>query len=117
MPLNVRTHVEDGFAVFQLAGSLTLSPSLNNLRNTARELLTGTKLKGVILNVGDVTAADSAGLGELTVVYTIASRHGSPIRLVAVPVHLQKMLGMTRLDGLLPSARDIAAAKAEIKTG
>lgn len=114
MPLTVSSHLEDNVAVLQLEGSLTLGPSLNALRDCTRDLLNGSKLSGMILNVGGVTIVDSAGLGELTVVYTFTSKRGCPLRLIHVTPNLRKMLEMTRLDGLLPTAPDLATAKKEL---
>lgn len=116
MPLDVTSRVEDDFGILELAGSLTLGPSLNSLRDSARQLLnSNSKLSGVILRVADVTNTDSSGLGELTVVYTLASKRGCPIRLVEVSSNLHKMLELTRLDGLLPSANNVSSAKTEMK--
>jgi anti-anti-sigma factor len=114
MPLSVKSRSEDGFAILELTGSLTLGPSLNALRDAARHLLDAAKPTGIILVVGGVTITDSAGLGELTVVYTFASKRGCPVVLVKVPPSLRKMLDMTRLDGLLPSAEDVASAKKKL---
>ena len=116
MPLTVQTQIEDEFAIVELSGNLTLGPALGQLREQMRQLLTtGKKLSGVILRVGGIMQTDSSGLGELTAVYTMASRRGCPIRLVEATASLRKMLAVTRLDGLLPSADDIAEAKAEMK--
>ncbi len=115
MPLSVTSRFEDNFAIIEIAGPLTLGPALSSLRESAREVLSKNKLAGIILSVAQLTQTDSAGLGELTVVYTIATKRGCPIRLVEVSPHLRKMLEMTRLDGLLPTASDVAAAKAEMK--
>ena len=114
MSLSVTSRIDDNFAILLLAGNLTLGPSLNILRDTARDVLKTTNLSGLILNVGGVTKTDSAGLGELTVVYTLATRRKCPLRLVEVSPTLQKMLELTRLDGLLPSAPNLAAAKKEL---
>lgn len=115
MPLTVTSRVEDNLAILDLTGPLTLGPSLNTLRDTARQLLSKTGVAGIILRVADVTTTDSAGLGELTVIYTFATRRGCPIRLVEVSPNLRKMLELTRLDGLLPSTGDLATAKKELK--
>ena len=114
-PLTVTSRLEDGFAVLEVSGSLTLGPSLSILRETARRTLDTTKLAGMILEVGGVTATDSAGLGELTVVYTFASRRGCRLMLIDVTPSLQKMLELTHLDALLPSASDLASAKQQLK--
>jgi anti-anti-sigma factor len=115
MPLRVSSRVEDKIGILELDGALTLGPSLSTLRETAREMLETHKLAGMLLQVGRVTNADSAGLGELTVVYTLAMQHRCPTMLVGVSPTLQKMLEVTRLDALLPSAPDVAAAKKQLK--
>ncbi len=115
MPLTITSRMEDNLAIIELAGSLTLGPSLKALRENARELLKTANVSGMILRVAGVTSTDSAGLGELTVVYTFASRKGCPIRLVEVSPRLRQMLELTRLDGLLPSATDLVTAKRELK--
>jgi anti-anti-sigma factor len=115
LSLTVISRVEDNFAILELIGSLTLGPTLSTLRETARQVLSSQKILGIILQVSGVTVTDSSGLGELTVVYTLAANRKCPIRLVMVSPNLKKMLEMTRLDELLPAAVDIAAAKSELK--
>ncbi len=115
MLLTVTKRVEDDIGSLELSGALTLGPSLVGLRNNARQLIEGHKLHGLIVQVGAVTQIDSSGLGELTVVYSFATKRGCPLRLVNVKPELRKMLELTRLDGLLPSAGDISAAKNEMR--
>jgi len=97
-----------------LAGSLTLGPSLNALREAAKQLLGGGKLSGLILQVAEVTSVDSAGLGELTIVYNFANRQRLGIRLVGSTQSLLKMLDMTRLEELLPPSPDMQSAKRQL---
>lgn len=115
MPLKIDSRVEEGLAVLELSGSLTLGPHLPALRRAAREILDGNKVSGVILQLSGLTGADSSGLGELTVVYSFASRRKCPILLVGVSPTLRNMLAMTHLDGLLPAAADMASAKKQLK--
>jgi anti-anti-sigma factor len=115
LPLTVTNRLEDGFAIFDLSGSLTLSPSLSNLRESARQIFSANKPSGVILRVADVTSTDSAGLGELTVVYTMATNRNCPIRLVDVSASMKRMLEMTRIDELLPTSKSLTDAKAELR--
>ncbi len=113
--LSTSSDVENNIGIIHISGSMTLGPSLHALREAARELLNTPKLTGIILNVKNVGLADSSGLGELTVIYSLATKRGCLIRLVDTSPSLRKMLEMTRLDGLLPSSVDMAAAKAEIR--
>lgn len=113
--LTIEPRVEDGVAVLELSGSLTLGPYLPALRRAAREILDKNRVSGLILKVSGVTATDSSGLGELTVIYSLASRRECPILLVGVSASLHGMLEMTHLDGLLPAAGDMASAKKQLK--
>lgn len=115
MALKIGTRTEDGIAILELEGSLTLGPSLVLLRNAARELL-ATPKNGIVLDVGRISSVDSSGLGELTIVYSSASRYNCPLRLVGVSANLQKMLEMTHLDGVLLSAADLATARMQLKS-
>jgi anti-anti-sigma factor len=117
MQLTISQRLEDDIGVLEISGPLTLGPSLAELRTNARQLIESNNLKGLVLHVGSVTRTDSSGLGELTVVYTLSSKKRCPVRLVGVRPELRKMLELTRLDGLLPVAPDIAAAKAEFRRG
>lgn len=113
--LIIDSRIDEGVAVLELSGSLTLGPHLAILRRTARELLEHNPVSGLILKVSGLTATDSSGLGELTVMYSFASRRKCPILLVGVSPTLRAMLEMTHLDGLLPAAPDMAAAKTQLK--
>jgi anti-anti-sigma factor len=114
-PLTVTQRVEDNIGILELSGALTLGPSLIGLRNSARQLIKANNLAGLIVHTGAVTHTDSSGLGELTVVYSLATMNHCPLRLVSVKPDLKKILEMTRLDGILPKSDDIASAKSELK--
>jgi hypothetical protein len=49
MPISFISKTEDGFGVLELAGTLTLGPSLRDLRENVRKVLTDTKLTGLIV--------------------------------------------------------------------
>jgi anti-anti-sigma factor len=117
LPLNIASRVEEGVAILELSGSLTLGPQLNALRRAARDALEAGTVSGLILQVSGVTATDSSGLGELTVVYSFASKRRCPILLVDASPTLRSMLEMTHLDALLPAATDMRSAKKRLKEG
>lgn len=111
MALTVGSRVENEIAILDLEGTLTLGPALHGVRDVARDLLAQNKLVGVVINLEKVTSADSAGLGELTVVYTLAGKKAAGVAIAGASQMLRSMLEITRLDGLLPVANDVAAAK------
>jgi anti-sigma B factor antagonist len=120
MALSVVPRVENEIAILDLEGTLTLGPNLHGVRDAARDALAQNRLVGVVVNVAGVTTADSAGLGELTVVYTFAAKRGARVVIAAASAMLRSMLEVTHLDGLLPVADDVAAAKklvADLKKG
>jgi anti-anti-sigma factor len=107
--------MEDDIAVLELSGPLSLGPSLVEVRNKAREILNGKNVKALLVDVGSVSRADSSGLGELTIVYTLASKKNCPMRLINMQPDLKRLLELTRLDRVLPSSPDLASAKSEVK--
>lgn len=115
MGLTIRSRVEDGFGILELAGQLTLGPMLSTLREDAHKILNTKRLSGLIIVVSEVTDSDSAGLGELMRAYELANKHGCAVRLVQVNPHLKKMLAVTHLDGVLPALDDVPTAKAAMK--
>jgi anti-sigma B factor antagonist len=114
MALQVTQRIEEGLGILKLAGPLALGPSLSALREGARQLLANGRLYGLILEVAAVTGVDSAGLGELTVIYNYANSQRLGIRLVGTPPPLLKLLEMTRLEELLPLSKDMSTAKREL---
>jgi anti-anti-sigma factor len=115
LPLTIASRAEEGIAIVELSGALTLGPQLASLRRSVRDLLDETKPSGLILQVSGLTATDSSGLGELTVIYSFACRRKCPLILVGVGPTLRSILEMTHLDGILPTAPDIATAKKQLK--
>jgi len=111
MPLSIEKRVEQNVTVLLLSGPLTLGPSLYALNQAARKTLESPSTQALILDVAGVTTVDSAGLGELTLVYTLATRRNCRVVLASVTPTLRHSLDVTHLDGLLPSCTDVTAAK------
>ena len=116
MSLSINSRLDRNVCVLTVTGQLTLGPHLRTLQQAARTALESGTPDAVILDVAGVRYADSAGLGELTIVYSLCTRKQCPLVLAAVPAQLRQMLELTRLDALLPSAADIEGAKQEAKT-
>lgn len=116
MSLSINSRLDRNVYVLTVSGQLTLGPHLRNLQQAARAALESSTPDGVILDVAGVRYADSAGLGELTIVYSLCTRRQCPLVLASVPAQLRQMLELTRLDALLPSAADIESARQEAKT-
>jgi anti-anti-sigma factor len=115
MPLSITSRPDRNFQVITLTGNLTLGPHLKTVQQTVRSVLESASPDGLVLDVAGIKYADSAGLGELTVVYTLCTQRKCVLILVGVPHQLRQMLDLTRLDALLPAAADIEAAKRMVK--
>lgn len=111
MPLSITSRPDRNFYILTLTGQLTLGPNLKNLQQMARTALEANTPDAVIVEVGGVKYTDSAGLGELTILYSLCMRKHCMLILAGVPNQLRQMLELTRLDALLPSAADTEAAK------
>src|SRR4051794_34618172 len=117
LPLSFSSRVEDSFGLISFSGALTLGPVLHAQVEGVRQFINSSKLSGVILLLANVNRIDTSGLGQLTSIYTMASRRGCALRLVGASPDLLRVLKMTRLDILLPTSPDIETAKAEMRAG
>lgn len=115
MSLTIRTRVENEIAILDLEGALTLGPGLRALRDAARKVLAEAHPRGLVLNAENVILADSAGLGELTILYTLASRQKCSVVIAGARQNLITTLQVTHLDALLPVADDVTAAVAQVR--
>ena len=115
MSLSISSRPERNLHVLTITGHLTLGPTLKTLQQTARTALDSGAPDGLILDVTGIRYADSAGLGELTIVYTMCTRRRCGLILMGVPHQLRHLLELTRLDALLPSAPDIDTARRRMK--
>lgn len=115
MALSISSRPDRNCHILTVVGNLTLGPHLKNLQQMARAVLDGASPEGMILDVSGLRYTDSAGLGELTILYTLCNKKQCVLVLMGVPAQLKQMLELTRLDALLPSAPDVEAAKRHVK--
>jgi anti-anti-sigma factor len=98
-------------ALVRMSGRLTLGPHLLAFGRQIADLLATQTSSGILLEVSAVTEIDSAGLGELVILYTTAGQHDRRLCLVAPSARLVHLLETTRLSGILPHFADEGAAK------
>jgi anti-sigma B factor antagonist len=85
-----------GIAILDMSGQLAIGQPVLLLRSAIQEcLLTGTA--NVILNLGEVTYIDSAGLGELIRTYTSCRRGSGQAKLLNLTETAKELLRMTKL--------------------
>lgn len=82
--------------VLDLSGKITLGDDAMLLKDKLQSLLHQGR-KNVVLNLGNVSYVDSAGLGALVSAYTTMTREGGALKLVKVTGKLQDLLSITKL--------------------
>lgn len=99
MSLIVSTRYDGEIAIVHVQGALTLGPALSALKSRVDKVLSEQSSKGLILNLAGVAEIDSAGLGELVAIHSLAARHGLSIAIVQATPRLKEMLAVTHVDG------------------
>ncbi len=85
-----------GVAIIGLAGRLILGDESNNLRNRIKDLLGKGKTR-LVLDLGEVTYIDSAGLGTLVAGFTSAQNQGANLKLANLTNKIREQLSITKL--------------------
>jgi anti-sigma B factor antagonist len=83
--------------VVDVSGKITLGDGGDvALRDKMRSLIQQGNKK-VLLNLGEVSYVDSAGLGEIVSCYTTVTKNGGSLKLVAVTKRIKDLLSITKL--------------------
>lgn len=96
MSLKMRTREVNGVIIVDLSGQITLGEASAALRDEVRDQITHGYQK-IVLNLGDVTYIDSAGLGELTAAYTSVKNRGGQLKLLNLTKRVHDLMQITKL--------------------
>jgi len=92
--------VEKGeVTLLNVGGRITLGSGDVKMRDKLVEQLEKGKKK-IVLDLGEVSFIDSAGLGELVAAYTSARRHGAQVKLANLTKKIDDLLDITRLSSV-----------------
>lgn len=94
----------------RLEGRLTLGPQLLEFGRAASEEMKSRRPLGVVIDAGGIEEVDSAGLGELVVLYTLSRQIGARLCLMHPPARIVQILGKTRLTEILRTFTDAEQA-------
>ncbi len=109
MALKIEEEKTAGVTVLRLAGRATLGDESNQLRSRLRELL-DRGVTRMVLDLGEVTYLDSAGLGTLVAGYTSAQSKGASIKLANLTKKITEQLNITKLVTVFEVYPDVQAA-------
>jgi anti-sigma B factor antagonist len=96
VPLKMTERTVDGVSVLDLEGRIVLGEESSALRERVKNLL-GQDHKKIVLNMGNVSYIDSAGLGALVASYTSAKNQGAILKLVNLGAKFREVLQVTKL--------------------
>lgn len=83
-------------AIVDVSGRITLGDGSGILRDTVKSLIDKGQ-KNILLNLGDVSYIDSAGLGELVGSYATVTNQGGQIKLLNAQSKVRDVLQVTKL--------------------
>ncbi len=96
MALQMVERETGGVTVLALSGRVTLGDESAQLRNKIKDTLAQGKTR-LVLDMGDVSYIDSAGLGTLVSGFTSAQNHGASLKLAHLTKKLSEQLAITKL--------------------
>jgi anti-sigma B factor antagonist len=96
MSLKMSTREVNGIIIIDLSGQITLGEAGAAIRDEVRDQL-GNKFSKILLNLGDVTYIDSAGLGELTAAFTSVKNRGGALKLLNLTKRVRDLMQITKL--------------------
>ena len=96
MALQIIEKETSGVTVLALSGRITLGDESNQLRTKIKDVL-GQGVKRLVLDLGNVSYIDSAGLGTLVAGYTSAQSQGASMKLANLTKRFREQLNITKL--------------------
>jgi anti-sigma B factor antagonist len=109
MALHVVEKESNGVTVLALSGRVTLGEESGQLRNKVKEVLGKGKTR-LVLDLGDVSYIDSAGLGTLVSGYTSAQNQGATMKLANLTKKFREQLNITKLVTIFEVFDSVEAA-------
>jgi anti-sigma B factor antagonist len=106
--LRITVGETDGVQVLWLEGRIVLGEETSVLRENVKSLIAAGNRK-LVLNMGNVTLIDSAGLGALVTAHSSARSSGASLRLCNLGSKFKELMQITRLVTLF----DVSTTEAE----
>ena len=107
--MKIDTRSVNGVTIVDLHGRVTIGEGSREVREKIRELLENGN-KDILLNLGDVSYVDSAGIGELVSSYTTVTNQGGQFKLLHLTKKIRELLAITKLLTVFDSFDDETAA-------
>ena len=113
--MNIKERVVEGVSILDLSGKIVLGEGDVQIRDRIRDLLADGQRR-ILLNLGDVSYLDSAGLGTLISSYTTVKREAGHLKLMNLTKRIQDLLAITKLITVFDTYDSEKEAIASFKT-
>ena len=110
MSLSMELRNVRGIPILDLSGSLDVGPSLVALTDRVTSILADFKPLRVVLNLRALSSMDSAGLGEVMLLFSRAAQQNCELVVACANESIRQAFRVTRMDGVLRLADDEEAA-------
>jgi anti-sigma B factor antagonist len=94
--MDIKERVVEGVSVLDISGKIVLGEGDLQIKDRIKDLLSDGQRR-ILLNLGDVSYIDSAGLGALISGYTTVKREGGQLKLVNLTKRIKDLLAITKL--------------------
>jgi anti-sigma B factor antagonist len=94
--MDIKERVVEGVSVLDISGKIVLGEGDIQVKDRIKDLLADGQ-RSILLNLGDVSYMDSAGLGALISGYTTVKREGGQLKLVNLTKRIKDLLAITKL--------------------
>jgi anti-sigma B factor antagonist len=100
---------KNGVTILGLGGKITLGSGDVKLKEKLVSEL-GKGKKKIVVDLGEVSYIDSAGLGELVAAYTSAKKQGATVKLANLTKKVNDLLDITRLSTVFETYNSVDEA-------
>ncbi len=94
--MKATTRTVDGVQIISLQGKITIGAGDTQLREVILKSIEEGH-KHICLDMSEVTALDSSGIGELVGAYTTVTNRGGKLKLLHLPTKISNLLQVTQL--------------------
>ncbi len=115
MGMSITSRTDGGIAILEVRGNIVLGPSLRAFQSRARRVLNEPGCAGLVLNMAEVPAMDSAGIGGLVAIHSSAARRGLRVMVVRPSPRVKEVLAITRVEPLFSYAPDERSAIRDLR--
>lgn len=112
--MKITNRVEGQVTIIEPKGKITIGEGDVLLREEITRLL-GEEKKKLVLDLGDVSYMDSAGVGELVSVYTSVKNRGGDLKLSRLTKKIKDLLSITQLMTIFDTYESTEEAIASFK--